>query len=257
MVVRLAFAVSACVDPEILIVDEALAVGDAAFQFKCLDRMKALIEKGTTLLFVSHDMSMVKAFCTRVIYLHDGIKRMEGTPDRVAEQYFLDIRNDQRLSICGKPVENKPSAGNGNNFAFGTDDGRITNIEFGKGTGQRSSFMRGEYADVIVEVMYRDTVACPSLSLTIQDRRLVEIGGRFFALSGIESQPGWKKASATFRFSVKFSPGSYHVTARLEDRPSANSFMPIDKQVGVLSFDVLESEREFLGLVDLGIERIL
>jgi lipopolysaccharide transport system ATP-binding protein len=256
MVVRLAFSVAACVDPELLIVDEALAVGDAAFQFKCLDRMKELIEKGTTLLFVSHDMSMVKAFCTRVIYLAAGMKKMEDTPDEVAEQYFMDIRNDQRLSLCGEPVAKKPSAGNGNNFAFGTDDGRIANIEFGRGMGQKSSFMRGEYAEVMVDVLYRNTVICPSLSLIIQDRKLVEIGGRFFALTGTEVQDGWIKAGVTLRFPVKLAPGPYHVTARLEDRPSANSFMPIDKQVGVLSFEVLESEREFLGIVDIGIERI-
>jgi lipopolysaccharide transport system ATP-binding protein len=257
MVMRLAFAVSACVDPDILIIDEALAVGDAAFQFKCLERLKTLIQRGTTLLFVSHDIGMVKAFCNRAIYLRDGMLRMEGAPDQVAEHYFLDMRNDQRISLCGKPVERLDSLGDGNGFAFGTDDGRITKIEFGKEMGQRSSFLCGEHADVIVEVIYRDTVVCPSLSLIVQDRRLVGVGGRFFALSGVESQPGWKKSSAAFRFPVKLSPGHYHVTACLEDRPSANSFMPIDKQVGVLSFDVLQSEHEFLGIVDLGIERIL
>ncbi|MFP3519259.1 ABC transporter ATP-binding protein, partial [Pseudomonas sp. SIMBA_077] len=65
MLVRLAFAVSVCVEPDILIVDEALAVGDASFQFKCLERLERLTRQGMTLLFVSHDMSMVKRFCNR------------------------------------------------------------------------------------------------------------------------------------------------------------------------------------------------
>jgi lipopolysaccharide transport system ATP-binding protein len=256
MVVRLAFAVSACVDPDILIIDEALAVGDASFQFKCMERLKMLIQSGTTLLFVSHDMGMVKAFCNRAIYLRDGMLRMEGAPDQVAEHYFLDIRNDQRLDLCGKTVERTSSAGSGSGFAFGTDDGRISKIVFGREMGQKTSFIRGERAEVEVDCMYRDTVANPSLSLIIQDRRLVDIGGRFFVLNGTESGDGWKTAAVALQFPVRLAPGHYHITARLEDRPTANSFMPIDKQVGVLSFEVVENEHEFLGMVDLGIERV-
>ena len=72
MVVRLAFSVSINVDPDILIVDEALAVGDVAFQFKCLERLETLTKSGITLLFVSHSMDMVKTFCDHVVYLQAG-----------------------------------------------------------------------------------------------------------------------------------------------------------------------------------------
>jgi len=72
MMVRLAFAVSVCVDPDILIIDEALAVGDMAFQYKCMKRLERLTQSGTTLLFVSHDLGTVKAFCQRAIYLVQG-----------------------------------------------------------------------------------------------------------------------------------------------------------------------------------------
>jgi lipopolysaccharide transport system ATP-binding protein len=257
MVMRLAFAVSACVEPDVLIIDEALAVGDAAFQFKCLDRLKMLSEKGTTLLFVSHDTSMVKAFCDRALYLRDGTERMQGPPDQVTEQYFLDTRNDQRLSLYGKPVERVRSVGESGNFAFGTDDGRITNITFRNGGGQKTSFHRGEVAEVAVDVTYRDTVSHPCLSLIIQDRRMVDIGGQYFALPAVESPAEWKSASLTLRFPVRLSAGHYHVTARLEDRPLAATFMPIDKQVGVLTFEVVEAEKDFLGTVDMNIERVL
>jgi len=73
MLVRLAFAVSVNVKPDILIIDEALSVGDAAFQFKCFQRLEELTQSGTTLLFVSHSMEMVKTFCERAIYLKQGI----------------------------------------------------------------------------------------------------------------------------------------------------------------------------------------
>jgi lipopolysaccharide transport system ATP-binding protein len=256
MVMRLAFAVSACVDPDILIIDEALAVGDASFQFKCLDRLKELIRNGTTLLFVSHETGMIKAFCDRVIYLKDGMERMQGTPENVTEHYFLDLRNDQRLSYCGKPVMQVNSSGDGSGFAFGTEEGRITEINFGRNIGQKTSFLCGDSAEVFAEFIYRETVAHPSFSIIINDRRMVDIGGRYFSLSGMEFQDGWKKASISLRFPIRFAPGHYHITARLEDRSSFHASMPIDKQIGVLSFEVVENAREFLGTVDMGIERV-
>jgi len=72
MVVRLAFAVSVNIEPDILILDEALAVGDAAFQFQCFERLERLTQLGVTILFVSHDMSSVKLFCEHVLYLANG-----------------------------------------------------------------------------------------------------------------------------------------------------------------------------------------
>jgi lipopolysaccharide transport system ATP-binding protein len=101
MLVRLAFAVSVCVEPDILVVDEALAVGDAGFQFKCLDRLRHLTSNGTTLLFVAHDMNMVKSFCDRALYLAGGAERARGTPDDLAEQYAMDIRDEQRRGYAG------------------------------------------------------------------------------------------------------------------------------------------------------------
>lgn len=88
MRVRLAFAVQAEVDPEILIIDEALAVGDIRFTMKCIRRMKELIEeKNTTLLFVSHDLSSIVNFCKEVIWVHDGEIIRRGDPRSVTVEY--------------------------------------------------------------------------------------------------------------------------------------------------------------------------
>ena len=103
MLVRLAFSVSINVDPDILIVDEALAVGDAGFQFKCLERLDALTKSGVTLLFVSHAMDMVKTFCNRVVYLKDGVARASGAPEDMAEMYFFDLRAEQQQSRGADP----------------------------------------------------------------------------------------------------------------------------------------------------------
>jgi lipopolysaccharide transport system ATP-binding protein len=87
MVVRLAFAVSASVDPDILVVDEALAVGDEMFQRKCFARLRSFQENGGTILFVSHAAGAVVELCTRAILLEQGEKLIEGQPKFVVSQY--------------------------------------------------------------------------------------------------------------------------------------------------------------------------
>src|SRR5256714_13486748 len=87
MYVRLAFAIAASVEPEILIIDEALAVGDAVFQHRCLRRIKEMQESGTTILFVSHDPSAIRALCNRAILLNGGKMLAAGTPSDVLNRY--------------------------------------------------------------------------------------------------------------------------------------------------------------------------
>ncbi|VVD34010.1 ABC transporter ATP-binding protein [Paraburkholderia dioscoreae] len=87
MYVRLAFAVAIHVDPAVLIIDEALAVGDARFQAKCFNKIKELKESGVTILFVSHDVGSVRTLCERAIWLDGGRVRMEGNAFAVTAQY--------------------------------------------------------------------------------------------------------------------------------------------------------------------------
>lgn len=87
MYVRLAFAIAASVDPDILIIDEALAVGDAVFQHRCLRRLKELHERGKTVLFVSHDAAAVRALCSRALLLKAGTLIADGKPADVLNQY--------------------------------------------------------------------------------------------------------------------------------------------------------------------------
>ncbi|OAB41817.1 ABC transporter ATP-binding protein [Paenibacillus antarcticus] len=87
MFARLAFAVSINVEPEILIVDEALAVGDVRFQTKCIDKMKELKSKGTTILFVSHATEQVKRFCNKAVWLKDGVVQASGESSEIADLY--------------------------------------------------------------------------------------------------------------------------------------------------------------------------
>ncbi|HKP48228.1 MAG TPA: ABC transporter ATP-binding protein [Pyrinomonadaceae bacterium] len=98
MTVRLAFAVAAHLEPEILIIDEVLAVGDVAFQKKCLGKMNEVAQHGRTVIFVSHDLSAVNALCSRAILLHEGVLVKDGPTGEVTAHY-LDKANQMYSAI--------------------------------------------------------------------------------------------------------------------------------------------------------------
>lgn len=97
MAVRLGFAVAASIDPDILLVDEVLAVGDAAFRLKCVNRIQELIENGTTLIFVSHNMGLVKAVCGLALFIEKGQVKHFGNTNDVVETYNRTL-NERRIN---------------------------------------------------------------------------------------------------------------------------------------------------------------
>ncbi len=108
MYVRLAFAVVVHVDADILVVDEALSVGDAFFQAKCMEHMKKLMGSGVTVLFVSHDVGAVKALCSRAVFLDRGIVAAAGLTDTVVETYYgLGVKSNQPLQNLSDSVVTK------------------------------------------------------------------------------------------------------------------------------------------------------
>jgi ABC-type polysaccharide/polyol phosphate transport system ATPase subunit len=97
MSARLAFAVATDVDPDILLIDEALAVGDERFRIKCEKRMRSFREAGKTILFVSHSVGQVREICKRAIWIHQGSVVQDGDAETVTENYH-------QWSIAGDPV---------------------------------------------------------------------------------------------------------------------------------------------------------
>ena len=102
MYIRLAFAVAAHLEPEILIVDEVLAVGDASFQKKCLGKMGSFARSGRTVLFVSHNIDAVRSLCQRAVWLKDGRVHRDGKADEIVEEYFDSASNVASFS-CANP----------------------------------------------------------------------------------------------------------------------------------------------------------
>lgn len=99
MYVRLAFAVAAHLEPEILVIDEVLAVGDADFQKKCLGKMGQVAKGGRTILFVSHNMGAVKELCTRAILLEQGQSKMNGDVSTIIDHYLKKRKDDTAIAI--------------------------------------------------------------------------------------------------------------------------------------------------------------
>jgi lipopolysaccharide transport system ATP-binding protein len=126
MYVRLAFAVAAHLEPEVLIVDEVLAVGDAAFQKKCLGKMNEVARGGRTVLFVSHDLNAVNALCERALLLHEGALIREGLP-RDVTAYYLDRANQLYTPVTWVSLE-----------GVGTDEVALTSARVEQ-RGERTS----------------------------------------------------------------------------------------------------------------------
>ena len=87
---RLAFSIAVNVQADILLIDEILAVGDAHFQSKCLNKMKELKTEGKTMVFVTHSLDSAKELCDRTVWLHQGIIKMDGNTDEVIEDYLKE-----------------------------------------------------------------------------------------------------------------------------------------------------------------------
>jgi lipopolysaccharide transport system ATP-binding protein len=100
MQVRLGFSIATCLDPDVLLVDEVLSVGDEAFQHKCLDRIDEIRSKGKTILFVSHDLATVNDLCDQVIWIEDGLVRGRGLPRRVIDLYLTSVGEKENRQLA-------------------------------------------------------------------------------------------------------------------------------------------------------------
>src|SRR5690242_450035 len=110
MYARLAFSVATHLDPEILIVDEVLSVGDAAFQRKCEKKIEKFTSGGRTVLFVSHSMASVSSFCTRCLLFEEGRITWDGKPEETIHQYAVSVEpTAEGEAHCARPAGDPPA----------------------------------------------------------------------------------------------------------------------------------------------------
>jgi len=102
MMMRLAFAIATAIEPEILLVDEVLAVGDLAFQQKAQVRMKELMSTARIMVLVAHDLATIRAMCNRVIWMEHGVAKMDGPPDQVVDTYIASVTGQTMPHVGAK-----------------------------------------------------------------------------------------------------------------------------------------------------------
>ncbi|MBR7089258.1 MAG: ABC transporter ATP-binding protein [Lachnospiraceae bacterium] len=170
MFVRLAFAVSINIDPEILIVDEALSVGDVFFQAKCYRKFEEFKKKGKTILFVSHDLSSISRYCDRVYLLNNGEMIGSGSPKEMIDKYKQILAGGDQAKIAETNENDVLEYGNGKafikEFAI-TDSKGIRTNAVEKGT---------EYT-VTMKVRIDDDIQAPIFACSVKNVRGVEITG--------------------------------------------------------------------------------
>lgn len=186
MVMRLAFAVQTVLDPDILIVDEALSVGDAKFQEKCFRKLRALREDGTTILFVSHDINAVTSFCDRAILLESGGVKASGASLDVAKAYIESLYGGQAAPggdggglAPGMPVAKGPgpSGAQGDN-RFGNRKVEILRVEIRDESGRATEVLSsgGRYT-ISQTIVAREAVKDIATGFIIRNKRGIDLFG--------------------------------------------------------------------------------
>ena len=189
MFVRLAFAVAINIEPEILIVDEALSVGDVFFQAKCYHKFEEFKQAGKTILFVSHDLSSIAKYCDRVILLNKGVKLGEGQPKEMIDaykqvlvgQYRLPDQDDEHNLLDDAEVKAKASIMGGVNpdaLEYGTGAAHITDyyVTDKKGT-KTTAIIKGEEWTLHYTVEFTQDIKAPIFAFTVKNIRGTEITG--------------------------------------------------------------------------------
>lgn len=171
MRMRLGFSIAIHCDPDVLLVDEALAVGDLAFQRKCVERIMQFKEAGCTILLVAHDMQKIEELCDEVIWLRDGRVAMHGAPDVVVRQYTDEMSRTTREKTPA--VGSADSAGHlrMNENRFGSLEVEITEVRFLDGEGQTVSAVK-QGNPLLVDLAYRineanGTIAAPIFGIKV------------------------------------------------------------------------------------------
>lgn len=224
MFVRLAFSVAVHVHPQLLVVDEALAVGDARFQSKCLDRIKALKANGATILFVSHDVGAVRTLCDRAIWLDKGEKRLEGDVLSVTAAYMKFLFDDEESEAGSADGNAAPPRHKQAIAHWGEAQGSILETTLVDGTGEAMSVVQGgeDFSVRIRCSLPSDVdVSCVGIAWSIKNLAGSDLIVATTWDNGFRFKPGMDgEVLAEFRLTNPLAPGSYMLAVALEDKSS-------------------------------------
>jgi lipopolysaccharide transport system ATP-binding protein len=279
MFVRLAFAVAVMVDPDVLVIDEALAVGDTVFQHRCMRKIQEFRAAGKTILFVSHDSSAITTLCNRAVWLHEGRERVSGDPERVVKEYlaFAYAETERELAGAEPPASasaERAAAGRARSQGRDTDglerreSGAV--VRFGNGAArvvssrildrhgrERHVFQAGEPVTVEIVVRLRAALARPIVGFQIRDRFGTELTSTNTAYESAHLPPGGPGAGYRVSFTFAWpdlAESTYTLSPGIADG-TVEAHLMCDwlDDAHVLKS---RSERHVLGLLRLGGVRV-
>lgn len=247
MYVRLAFALAICVTPDILIVDEALAVGDTLFQAKCFARMKELRTKGVTIIFVTHSLDLISRLCTKACLLERGRMISFGLPTEVLGDYSRIVAN-QGVSPTNA-IDGRNSL---SEYRYGNGRAVIDRIEIIDGNGRSvCELTKNETYEFRVHVQFFARIAEPVFSFRIRDSDGMDVTGTNTLYHNIDTrvfQPG-ETVVVSFSQRIPLRHGEYSLSASCAGFEEG-TYVVYDRRYDALSFKVC-AKNPSAGLVDL------
>ncbi len=263
MFVRLAFSVNVHASPDVLIVDEALAVGDAPFQAKCFRKLRELQDGGTTLLFVSHDVQAVRSLCSRALWIEGGELRADGNAPEVTSRYLRSVFADEAPALAtAAAVDTSSQADVGDELPglsvtlsslvdgrWGSSEALIEAVSiYSDGFVSANVFERGARLNLRIVARAKIPLSRDHLSLafSLKHRKGLDLivdtsychGWRYRALRAGEA------FEATFEFENILAPDDYVLVVAVEDRKSETPRY-IDFVEHALTIKVVSQERVF------------
>lgn len=210
MVMRLAFSVAIHADPQCFLVDEALSVGDAHFQQKCMKKIREFKESGGSIIFVSHDMNSVKMLCDKAILLENGVGVDYGTPESVVNQYnfLISKLSDSESKMTLKDVENKKE--------YGSYEAEIASVNIVGEDSESDVVSSGEKTRIEILIRSYEDIDNVTLGIMIRDKYGQDIyGTNTYHLNKKLNLQKDTEINCVYNFHMNLAPGKYTLTAAL------------------------------------------
>jgi len=282
MTVRLAFAVQAQIDPDVLIVDEALAVGDARFQAKCFARLKTLRDRGTSILLVTHSTEQVVTHCDRAILIDRGHKVEDGEPRPVVNRYLDLLYGREKVEStvpktgehAGDAIVNEQLAAfdplfgehHESNFAsrpaynpyehrWGDGQAEIMDFAVFAGDDVFPQVIRsGTDVSIYIRYRFKANIIRPIFGITLKTKEGLTVYGTNTEMSvmeaAFESGEAGHSGIALCQFKLNCAPGDYFVSVGIASRDATGEAAPHDRRYDAIHLCV-EPDLPFLGMTDL------
>jgi lipopolysaccharide transport system ATP-binding protein len=226
MFARLGFAIAVNVDPDVLLIDEVLAVGDQSFQARCMDKMMEFRDSGKTLILVTHDLGAVESFCERAIWINDGVLRGDGLPHHVGRRYvaFVNEHDEQRAAARPAPATAKAEEHVPINAEHAMQLVAMSFVD-AEGT-EREVFHNGE--SIAVRVHYRALAPVPSpiCEISMERNDGTQVTATSSRMGGLDLE--WlEPGEGAFEWEIgdlRLTPGTYYFTPRLLERNGMHAF---------------------------------